>query len=219
MGNAEREEGSSSPSVKVVTQLKRGAGGETVVSLSDGSSFFVPESLVLDFALRIGVEVSVDHRDELAFRSHVYGAAKSALVMLGRREYSRFQLKGKLLRKRFPEEAIEAALDELSESGELDDARFADEWIDYRMRRHPEGRSRLLSGLLRSGLDRELAESAVNARYTEEVEQNAATRIVEKMADREDFSWERTAARLRTRGFSDSVVRRIAESLGIREAN
>ena len=55
-----------------------------------------------------------------------------AIRLLSRREHSRFELKQKLLQKRFPEKEIEKTLDQLTQENLQSDDRFAHSYVRYR---------------------------------------------------------------------------------------
>ena len=65
-------------------------------------------------------------------------------------------------------ELVDGAIERLVGLGILDDAAFAQAWVESRDRAHPRGERALRSELLRLGIDRELAETVLRARAEQE---------------------------------------------------
>lgn len=73
---------------------------------------------------------------------------------VSKREHSRHQLNIKLRRKGYSSEKVERVLNELEIEDSLSDRRFAEQWTNARLQRHPEGRIRIISGLQQRGVHR-----------------------------------------------------------------
>ena len=87
------------------------------------------------------------HTDEA-----VEQAKNAAFRLLAARSRSRSEIIGRLQARRFPEAAIQAAVETLERLGMLDDRTFAVQWVERRLESRPMGRP---------GLERELAEKGV----------------------------------------------------------
>jgi len=92
-------------------------------------------------------------------------ARTAALLLLGRRELSAFQLRDRLRRKGFPDSVIDQALSDLRGTGAVDDGRAASARArhDRVVRRH--GRARVLRQVQAMGVDSETAREAVSAAF------------------------------------------------------
>ena len=84
-----------------------------------------------------------------------------AVQLLAARPHFRAELAGKLARRGFPPQEIEAALDRLAGEKYLDDARTARDFVAHRLERGAEGRLRLKAELERRGAPEEAAEAAL----------------------------------------------------------
>lgn len=82
--------------------------------------------------------------------------------LLVRREHSRKELKGKLLKRNFSEDTVEAALGLLEQDGSLNDARFAEAFVHYRYGKG-QGPERIRSELLERGIEGHLAHQPINS--------------------------------------------------------
>ena len=95
-----------------------------------------------------------------------------ALTMLSRRELSEAQIRTRLARKEFEDDAIEAAVERLRQDGTLNDRRVALAAARLESTVRHRGRSRVIQKLRTLGIDGEVAESAVNEVF-EEVDEGA----------------------------------------------
>lgn len=72
---------------------------------------------------------------DVAEQPTVASVKKSALYLLARREHSQFELRNKLLQRKFPVALIESALLELLQEGWQSDKRFAESYAHMRINR------------------------------------------------------------------------------------
>ena len=112
------------------------------------------------------------------------------------------------LRRRFPEQTVQEALDRLASLGLVDDAAFAQFWVERRAR-SPRSRSLLVRELRDKGIPREEAEELVQ-QVDEEEGALVAARKAARRNRGEDYAQlsRRVCQYLRRRGFSSSVIRK-----------
>jgi len=88
-------------------------------------------------------------------------AKDRALRLLEVRSRSREELRRRLSRAAFPEDEIAEALGDLERVGLVDDERFADEVVRWRLSRQGYGHRAALETLRKAGVDRSVAERVV----------------------------------------------------------
>lgn len=99
--------------------------------------------------------------------------------LLAIRPRSRWELEMRLKRRGYPEDAIRETLQRLEEGGLLDDASFAREWAESRMRRG-KGPDAIVKELIyRFGVDVHLARTVVEEVYNPEEGYNQARKCLE----------------------------------------
>lgn len=132
---------------------------------------------------------------------------------------TRQELADALQRRNVPAEAAETVLNRMTELGLVNDAEFAQAWVESRQQRRQLSRTGLRRELQRKGVDRELVEDAVG-RVSSEDEHDAARVLAEKKlrsVRRLDpvVQRRRIAGALARRGFSGEVVSSVLRELAI----
>ncbi len=217
MGRPEPAAASSSPSARLRLQSvdRTGTIGDRLrLTFSDGSSFSLPESLLLEHGFALGtlapgVELGEEEARRLAELSVASAVHERALRLLAGAAHSLRGLERKLRARGVEAGLLAAELDRLAEAGLLDDRAYAEAWVRQRLERHPEGPGPLLAGLERRGIGRELAEQAVRAQLTEEVERATAAALADKLRRRSDMTPERLRGTLARRGFRRGIIREL----------
>ena len=189
------------------------------ITLTDGSSFFVPRDLLDSLELTEGAECSERDLERLRHAHLLHLAREKAVELLARSEHSRFLLARKLLAREFPEGVINDCLCELEERGYLDDRRFAEQWVSSRIRRRPEGSVALIAGLQQRGVDARLARQVVDGfeeAFPQEFER-ALERAGDRILRRDGVGAEELREKLSRRGFRASeislYIERVSEKL------
>ncbi|NEW39373.1 recombination regulator RecX [Nocardia cyriacigeorgica] len=121
--------------------------------------------------------------DETADSSDSGGTVEQAkdacLRLLAVRARSRAELAQRLAAKGYTAEVSEHALDRLAEVGLIDDAAFAQEWVQSRHTYSGKGRQALAQELHRKGVSKDDADSALSA-VTADDEHDRATELVRR---------------------------------------
>jgi len=132
----------------------------------------------------------------------------AAAMFLARRDYSRKELRGKLIKKELPVGLVDEVLDEYTRRGWLDDVRFAELQAGI-LARKQWGPVQIQAKLVHHGVERGVARSAVDA--LEVVwEDVARDRVSGRFLKGEAAKAYR---HLVQRGFSAGVSRKVAFSL------
>lgn len=206
MEDGARGEDFSSQSVKTVSGYRRGADGRIRVSLSDGSSFFVQAAFFDSYPLHIGDAVSDGLEICLREENEYLIAQDKALGLLAQREHSTLQLSRKLRSRGFEDGTVSRVLTYLKESGFLDDSRFAESWVESRLRRKPEGYIRLVAGLSNRGVPRAIISDVLGRMLTSDEAESALERAAGNIVRRGVVDDTLLRKRLLSRGFSNRQI-------------
>jgi regulatory protein len=139
-------------------------------------------------------------------------AYERAVYFLGFRSRSRVEIERYLREKEFSAGAIDAAVQRLIDEKYLDDAAFAESWVDNRQRFRPKSRRALRYELKQKGLRDSEIEGALEAVD----ETDAAWRAIEpKLRQYRGLDWasfqKKAGGFLSRRGFNYDVVRSTLE--------
>ena len=133
----------------------------------DGTRFgAVPRDLVSREGLTVGRKIDPALQDRLARAADIEAAFRTVLRALEGRSYARSDLSRRLQRKGHPRPAVEAARERVAQLGLLDDAAFAQTYVETRAARG-RGPSRLTRDLLSMGVERGLIDRALAAQWPE----------------------------------------------------
>lgn len=187
----------------------------------DGSfAFGVNQDVVLEFCLTKGLELSVDAQSEILQREGYFRARSTALSFLAYRDRSEQEVRRRLERSGFTEDAIEQAVAYLIESGLLDDRSFAISYAEGRFRSGGYGPVRIKHDLRRKGIGRAAAEEAVERVFSDTEAQLSTARELgrrrwERLSGEKDDRKRRKKVfdHLVRRGFQREMVRNITDEL------
>ena len=101
---------------------------------------------------------------------------------LGARDHSRGELRAKLARKGFDDELIERRLDKFTAAGLVDDAAFAQRWVESRHRFSGRGRRALAQELRTKGIGEAEAAAALDTVSRDDEAERAAELVERKLA-------------------------------------
>jgi regulatory protein len=193
--------------------------GYCLVEVDRGRFASLPAETLAPLRLEIGQGLSDDVLERLQVAADQEAAGRAALRALSQRSYARFDLQRRLVRKQHPPAAVERALDRLAAQGLLDDRQYAEHFAATRAARG-RGPARLVSDLIRQGVDRRLAQEAVQATLSAEgIDPGTAVRGVaaRRAAQLGDLppavKRRRLLAYLARRGYEGHVVRTVVEEV------
>src|SRR5438874_4020083 len=112
--------------------------------------------------------------------SHEPSAYADGVRMLARRELSAAQLKARLLEREHAAKDVDAAIEQLRESGALDDARVARAYTETALKVKGRGRLRIQRELNEMGIPREIAAAALADAFGEVDERGLIAKALKK---------------------------------------
>lgn len=154
----------------------------------------------------------IDERELAAFKDAAGSrrAFNAGAQLISRREHSSKELYNKLL-KNYPPEFAAEAVAKLQEIGMLNDERFAEMYANELFEKKGYGKKRILFELNTKGIDRTLAENAVEELFCEEDNIQRIVDIVRKKyynIENDEKQRRRAAAYLMRAGYSGSEIHR-----------
>jgi len=158
-----------------------------------------------------GDELDGDELDEFLRMAEERGAYNRAVAVLALRDHGRTELIRKLT-EHYSREAAESAADTLEEQGFIDDEAYAAKLAESLYRRKKYGPDRIRRELTMRGIDRETAETAVEALEADEresIESLLDTKFAHSLSDEKGVR--RTFNALARMGYGFSDIRAALE--------
>ena len=194
-----------------ITELAAHKGDTWLLQL-DGDreqTYFVNVSVVNDFLLKKGQEISGEVVAQLCAQDTLRKAKRRALYLLGTRQYCRAELVKKL-QATYSSEVAREAVDYICELGYVNDEEYAPKLAEYLIHTKHYGLRKTRFEMLHRGLDENLVEDAL-AQFGEDEIDEEITSLLErkyyaKILDYSDR--QRTIAALARRGYDYRSVKR-----------
>jgi len=180
------------------------------VDLDGSFAFALPATLVADERIDVGDTLDGDRVNSLLAADQASRATEAALVFLSYRPRSEKEVRDRLRRGGFEQDAIEHAIARLHEWHYLDDADFARRWVENRTAHRPRGRRLLQQELRHKGIDVEIAREAIDDADLDETgaaEALARRRLPAYAGDEPAAIRRRLGAYLARRGYGYDVIR------------
>jgi regulatory protein len=180
------------------------------VDLDGSFALALPAALVADEHLEVGEVLDGERVSALLAADQASRATEAALVFLGYRPRSEKEVRDRLRRGGYEQEAIDHAISRLHEWRYLDDADFARRWVENRATHRPRGRRLLQQELRHKGIDTETAREAIDDAALDETgaaEELARRRLPAYSGDEPAAIRRRLGAYLARRGYSYDVIR------------
>jgi regulatory protein len=136
-------------------------GGRRSNVYVDGRYAFSLES-GLAAALRVGQPISALKTAELLWNDQLARCYDSAIRFLGHRPRSEQEVRQRLTRHGYPDEIVDRVVEKLRGLDLIDDAAFAQYWVEQRQTHRPRGARLIKVELRQKGLAADLASEAVS---------------------------------------------------------
>ena len=181
------------------------------INSSAGLAFFIrisylnevsPEEIVLN------AEFEGQKEQDIIDAGMCYAAEMKAVEYLARAEQCRFKLTQKLLQKNYEKQYVSRALDYLERKNYLNDARFAEFWLNGRKINHSEGHTKLLAELMSRGISKDVAQKALENFFKNNSEADLCRRDYEKCL-RTKKDPDKIVRTLISHGFQYSLIKKI----------
>ena len=190
-----------------VLEIKR-KGGVATVKMESGETLRVPSALYLERRLHAGQQIDPDaYRLYLRERGYPH-ALEAAMKFLALRERSEQEVRARLRRSCYDEQAISRVLDTLGLHDLVSDSRFAEAWVHARSRKY--GKNRIAQELRIKGVGREEAENALDT-LTEEEEYRRAVDQAKKLCRKFQNDTKKIAQSLTRKGYHWRTAKNAAE--------
>lgn len=195
----------------------------TSVFLDGEFAFGVHQDVVVKHGLRVGRTLTVEERRTIEREEQYVQAKQRALDYLAHKPRTEEEVRRKLRKQDVPDLVIEDVVERLYELNYLDDEAYAHDYAHNRFSNKGYGPVRIRRELVERGVDRPLADRAVDDLFADADARGAAREHAEKywprIADEDDPRRQKQKLHdyLRRRGFTaDTIYRLLDEFVGRR---
>lgn len=188
-------------------EVQKGRKGRVNVFLDGSFAFSFSLPLAAEVGLRPGQTLSHTELEQLKGTDQVHCALEKALKYLSPRPRSEAEIKSRLRRNGFDGDTIQQVLTRLKEQGLVNDAAFAQFWLENRENFRPRSRQLLGLELKQKGIETETIAQTIAEVDDEHSAYHAAQRKARTLTglDRHSFR-KRLGTFLRRRGFSFELI-------------
>ncbi|MCO5216876.1 MAG: RecX family transcriptional regulator [Thermomicrobiales bacterium] len=187
------------------------------ISIDGVFAFGIHVDIAANHYLRVGQVLTADMLQILLDEDEIKKATLAALNLIAYRPRASGELTRKLREKGYRSEAADAAVARMQELGYLNDADFADRWIENRQEHRPRSRRMLQQELREKGIDAETIAEVMDEAEIDEFS-DALALAQKKAAGMTALDVEtrqrRISGFLSRRGYGFDVIRRVLEEIG-----
>lgn len=144
-----------------ITQIEKYKGNFFNIYLDGAYAATLSERIIFEFGLSEGAELSQEKFDEAVGTAQFYKARERAYYLLTYRDHSQKELAEKL-RRNYPEETVEKVILHLVDLGLLNDRAYAEKLARQYLVTKKYGSRRALFEMQRKGIEREMAQEALD---------------------------------------------------------
>ena len=205
----------------VIDRIEKKDNSNVIIYLDNGELIYLAYEVMLKNGLRKGVEVSESHFDFLIRENQKFFIKRKAYDYLGKRIHSAYELRIKLLRKKYESDLINDTIDDLRNGGYLDDPNFAEIFIEEKIRLKSWGRSKLKSELIKRGIAQEIIETVFLEKLPGETDEiDMAFQLAQKKyasISNRNLEKQKTVQKLYSflmaKGYSFDICRKVVEKV------
>ena len=165
----------------IITGLRRSlhASQRIAIYVDSKYTFSVPESIIADEGIYIGKEITSKELDDLRERSEHQELKNKVANYISIRPRASSEIRQYLAKKTNRKDLDNLILD-LTESGLIDDRKFASWWVDQRRTFTSKSTKEIKKELFAKGIDEEIMNEALRAEEFEDSDMEAVRKLVEK---------------------------------------
>ncbi len=210
----------------IVSRIVKKDAKNVVVHFDNDEVLFLSVDIFYKSGLKKNDEISDDRFSSLIKENQLFHIKQRAFRYLGRRQHSTSELRIKLKQKRYETELINEVLDDLKKKNFLDDTKFAEMFVEEKMKLKLWGEQKLRSELVKRGIKSEIITDVLANKISEEEKLNNAMIIASKKYDTlknrnmdKDVIKRKLFTFLNSRGYNYDVIKEVYDELIIKDDN
>ncbi len=210
----------------IVSRIVKKGAKNVAVHCDNDEVLFLSVDIFYKSGLKKNDEISDDCFSSLIKENQLFHIKQRAFRYLGRRQHSTSELRIKLKQKRYETELINEVLDDLKKKNFLDDTKFAEMFVEEKMKLKLWGEQKLRSELVKRGIKSEIITDVLANKISEEDKLNNAMIIASKKYDTlknrnvdKDVIKRKLFTFLNSRGYNYGLIKEVCDELIIKDDN
>lgn len=168
----------------IVTSIEQHTKTKVKVCLDNRTDFQLYKREIDKYGINEGEELS--NYDEILNEVLIPRAKKRAMHLLEKMDRTKADIRSKLRRNGYPDEAINAAIEYIESYNYLNDERYA--YMYVRNYCNSRSRNRIMQDLYRKGVDKDTINDAIESEYTVDEEELINMYIIKRGYDADNAS-------------------------------
>ena len=168
----------------IVTSIEQHTKTKVKVCLDNRTDFQLYKREIDKYGINEGEELS--NYDEILNEVLIPRAKKRAMHLLEKMDRTKADIRSKLRRNGYPDEAINAAIEYIESYNYLNDERYANMYV--RNYCNSRSRNRIMQDLYRKGVDKDTINDAIESEYTVDEEELINMYIIKRGYDADNAS-------------------------------
>ena len=209
-----------------VTRIVKKDARNVVIHFDNDEVLFLSLDMFYISGLKKNDEISDDRFSSLIKENRLFYIKQRAFRYLGRRQHSTSELRIKLKQKGYETEFINEVLDDLKQKNYLDDTKFAEMFVEEKIKLKLWGEQKLRGELIKRGIKSEIISDVLRNKITDEDKLNNALIIASKKYDilrnrkvENDVIKRKLFTFLNSRGYNYDVIKEVCDKLIIEDDN
>ena len=200
-------------------------GSSVDIHFIDGTVLKAAYEIVVKHGLRKDDDIEENKIQQIKKSSDLFLIKNTAFRLLGRRIHSRYELKLKLIKRKYETALIEDVLAELHGKGYLDDEKYAEQYIEEKIRINKSGLNKIKRELILRGISKEIIEEKLSQyENKDEVLNNALLIATRKIKEIENKGLTKIKVKqkiysaLLNRGYNPEIISQVIEQLNLNDS-
>ncbi len=168
----------------IVTSIEQHTKTKVKVCLDNRTDFQLYKREIDKYSITLGEELS--NYDEILSEVLIPRAKKRAMHLLEKMDRTKADIRSKLRRNGYPDEAINAAIEYIESYNYLNDERYA--YMYVRNYCNSRSRNRIMQDLYRKGVDKDTINDAMESEYSVDEEELIKMYIIKRGYDVDNAS-------------------------------
>jgi regulatory protein len=209
-----------------VSKIVKKDARNVIIHFDNDEVLFLSVDIFYKSGLKKNDEISDDRFSSLIKENRLFHIKQRAFRYLGRRQHSTSELRIKLKQKGYETELINQVLDDLKQKNYLDDTKFAEMFVEEKIKLKLWGEQKLRSELIKRGIKSEIISDVIRNKVSEQDKLSYAMILASKKYETlrnrnvdKDVIKRKLITFLNSCGYNYDVIKEVCDELIIEDDN